>query len=47
VKERLRAPVQWFGGKGNTLDKLLPLIPQGGRPYCEPYAGAASVFFCS
>ncbi|GIV51998.1 MAG: hypothetical protein KatS3mg038_2519 [Candidatus Kapaibacterium sp.] len=44
-KERLRAPFQWFGGKGNMLANLLPLIPAGGRPYCEPYAGAASVFF--
>lgn len=31
--------------KGNMLSKLLPLIPAGGRPYCEPYAGAASVFW--
>lgn len=30
-KERLRAPVQWFGGKGNMLAKLLPLVPEGGR----------------
>lgn len=44
-KEHLRAPFRWFGGKGTMLSKLLPLIPSGGRPYCEPYAGAASVFF--
>lgn len=44
-KELLRAPFGWFGGKGNMLAKLLPLIPAGGRPYCEPYAGAASLFF--
>lgn len=44
-KERLRAPVQWFGGKGNMLAKLMPLVPEGGRPYCEPYMGAASLFF--
>jgi DNA adenine methylase len=25
--------------------KLLPLVPQGGRPYCEPYCGGASLFF--
>lgn len=43
--ERLHSPVNWFGGKGNMLAKLLPLIPEGGRPYCEPYAGGASVFF--
>ena len=44
-KEHLRAPFRWFGGKGQMLTKLLPLIPSGGRPYCEPYAGAASLFF--
>lgn len=43
--ERLRAPFRWFGGKGHMLAKLLPLIPAAGRPYCEPYAGAASVFW--
>lgn len=45
MKQRLRAPVQWFGGKGNMLAKLLPLVPGGGKPYCEPYMGAASLFF--
>jgi DNA adenine methylase len=41
----LSTPFQWFGGKGNLKSKLLPLIPGGGVPYCEPFAGAASVFF--
>jgi DNA adenine methylase len=27
------------------LAKLLPLIPEGGRPYVEPYFGGGSVFF--
>lgn len=45
AKERLRAPFQWYGGKGSMLAKLLPLIPAAGRPYCEPYAGAASLFW--
>lgn len=27
------------------LTKLLSHVPPGGRPYCEPYAGAASLFF--
>ncbi len=41
------APVlfQWFGGKGLLRSKLLPLIPEGGMPYCEPFAGAASILF--
>jgi DNA adenine methylase len=41
----LRAPVQWFGGKGNMIAKLMRHVPQGGLPYCEPYMGAASLFF--
>ena len=43
--ERLRAPIQYYGGKGNLLSKLLPLIPPGGAPYVEPYLGGGSVFF--
>ena len=27
------------------LTKLLPLIPQGGDPFCEPYAGSLAVLF--
>jgi DNA adenine methylase len=35
----------WFGGKGKMIAKLMRHVPQGGRPYCEPYMGAASLFF--
>jgi len=42
---KLRSPVRWFGGKGQMLAKLLPIVPQGGKPYCEPYCGGASLFF--
>jgi DNA adenine methylase len=42
---RLRAPIQWFGGKGNMVAKLIRHVPPGGRPYCEPFMGAASLFF--
>lgn len=45
VGERLRAPIQYFGGKGNMTAKLLPLIPAGGQPYVEPYLGGGSMFF--
>lgn len=34
---------RWPGGKGNFLGRLLPLIPQGGRPYTEAYLGAGHV----
>ena len=27
------------------LGRLAPLVPSGGRPYCEPYCGGASLFF--
>jgi DNA adenine methylase len=40
----LRAPVQWYGGKGNMVAKLLPLIPET-HLYCEPYGGAGSLLF--
>lgn len=40
-----RAPVRWYGGKGRMLAKLLPVVPEGGAPYCEPYCGAASLFW--
>lgn len=43
--ERLVSLVQWYGGKGNIVTKLLKLVPDGGKPYCEPFAGGASLFF--
>jgi DNA adenine methylase len=44
-QEMLRAPVQWFGGKGKMIKKLMNHVPLGGKPYCEPFMGAASLFF--
>jgi DNA adenine methylase len=44
-KNILRAPIQWFGGKGNMIKKLMSHVPLGGKPYCEPFMGAASLFF--
>jgi DNA adenine methylase len=41
---KLRAPVQWFGGKGNLRARILPLIPST-KVYVEPYGGAGSVLF--
>ena len=42
---RYRKPFNWYGGKGNMIHKLLPLIPKGGLPYVEPYCGSCAVFF--
>jgi DNA adenine methylase len=44
-QELLRAPIQWFGGKGKMITKLMNHVPLGGKPYCEPFMGAASLFF--
>jgi DNA adenine methylase len=43
--DRLHAPFRYYGGKGNMVSKLLRLVPDGGKPYCEPYCGAATLFF--
>ena len=41
---KLPAPIKWFGGKGNFLPKLLPIIPYSDA-YVEPFAGGGCVFF--
>ncbi len=44
IRTRATLPgvVRWYGGKGNMLQKLLPLIPRT-PVYVEPYGGAASI----
>ena len=44
LKRRLRSPINWFGGKGNIVAKLLPLIPRH-TTYVEPFGGGAAVLF--
>ena len=41
---RTMAPFQYFGGKGKIAKKIVRLLPKGNL-YCEPFCGAASVFW--
>ncbi|RMD57691.1 DNA adenine methylase [Candidatus Parcubacteria bacterium] len=41
---RPMAPCQWYGGKGNIANRIVPLLPPG-QVYVEPYCGMASVFW--
>lgn len=43
---RTMAPFLWYGGKGNLVKRIVPLLPREGvTTYVEPFAGAASVFW--
>lgn len=44
IKKFLRSPIKFFGGKGNLVKKLLPLIPQHIH-YVEVFGGGASLLF--
>jgi len=40
----MRSPILWFGGKGNMVAKLLPLIKEiQHHTYVEPFGGGASL----
>jgi len=41
---RMTSPIVWFGGKGNMVYKLVPLIPPH-RIYVEVFGGGASLLF--
>ena len=38
------SPITWFGGKGNLITKLLPLIPPH-KKYIEVFGGGATMLF--
>ena len=41
----MRSPIKWYGGKGLKAAKIAKYVPEGGQPYCEPYAGGAWLLF--
>jgi DNA adenine methylase len=41
---KITAPVRWYGGKGQVYKKIGPLVPWS-KIYCEPYCGAASLYW--
>jgi len=41
---RLRSPIWWFGGKGNMVGKILPVLTKyPHKRYVEPFGGGASI----
>lgn len=41
---RLRSPIFWFGGKGNMVAKILPMLTAIPHTrYVEPFGGGASI----
>lgn len=40
----MKAPIQWFGGKGMMIKTLLPFL-YDTKIYVEPYGGAGAVLF--
>lgn len=44
MKNTLKTPISYYGGKQKLVAKILPLIPEH-RMYCEPFVGGGAVFF--
>lgn len=44
MKQALKTPISYYGGKSNMLRHILPLIPEH-HTYVEPFFGGGAVFF--
>ncbi|MDV7391037.1 DNA adenine methylase, partial [Arthrospira platensis SPKY1] len=44
MKERLKAPFPWFGGKSRAADLIWSRIGADCRNYVEPFLGSGAVF---
>jgi DNA adenine methylase len=41
----LKSPLNYLGGKSRLAERIVELIPEDHTCYCEPFCGAAWVFF--
>ena len=44
-KAELTPILKWVGGKRQSLDIILPLIPKKYSTYYEPFVGGGAVYF--
>jgi DNA adenine methylase len=47
IPKELRAIVKWPGGKISEAKKILPLLPQNGGRFIDPFVGGGAIFFAS
>jgi DNA adenine methylase len=41
----MKTPISYYGGKQNLTSKIIPLIPENIKVYCEPFFGGGAIFF--
>jgi DNA adenine methylase len=45
MKNLIKSPLRYPGGKSRAVSQILPHIPLNIREYREPFVGGGSVFF--